>query len=189
MAHESTSALRRRLASVPVVLVSGVATLVLTCVMAAVSREGLAVIEGADVVRLQLAFSSEAFADVLRKWGPGGIERFRAMLWIDYLYAASYSVFLSSLLAILTRRLAAAAGVIGLSVVLAPLVAAASDWIENTFHLLMLADPARLSETAVLLASMFAAVKWGLVAVSIALIVYHSGVKLARLVAKSKPCG
>ena len=188
MAHESTSALRRRLASVPVVLVSGVATLVLTCVMAAISREGLAVIEGADVVRLQLAFSSEAFADVLQKWGPGGIERFRAMLWVDYLYAVAYSVFLSGLLAILTRRLAAA-GVIGLSVVLAPLVAAASDWIENTFHLLMLADPARLSETAVVLASMFAAVKWGLVAASIALIVYHSGVKLARLVAKSKPCG
>jgi hypothetical protein len=48
-----------------------------------------------------------------------------------------------------------------------PWVAMGLDWMENGLHLILLRNSSRLSATPVLIASLAAAVKWGLIAVTI----------------------
>lgn len=183
MAPELEGTFERRLARTGVVLAAAVATLATWAILAAVSRSDV-VLHGADIFRLQLAFTPEAFGRVLEQWGPTGVQQFRTSLAVDYLYAIAYAVFLASLLARLATRPPQRPSTVERVFVRLPLVAGACDCVENSLHLLILSDADHLSPGLIFTASSFAAVKWALVIVSISIIVCRTAVAIIRSLAR-----
>ncbi len=117
------------------------------------------------IVELELAFSAQAFGDIVQQWGAEAVRSYcTATILIDYWFPLAYSLFLASLMALLSFQ---AGRVLRPNWVALPFIAALLDWAENSFHLILLRDATHLSSTLVLLASVAAALKWGLVAVSV----------------------
>ena len=124
-------------------------------------------------VVLQLAFSKEAFQQVVAQWGPAGVRLYQdSTLGLDYLFPIAYAVCLSSFIALLTARSEESPSVLHATWFALPFIAALLDWLENTLHLILLANTNNLSASLILLASIAATVKWGLVAFSILVILY-----------------
>jgi len=123
-------------------------------------------------VALQLAFSSQAFADILRHWGTEGVRAYqRSTLSIDYLFPIAYALCLSSSIAWLSSGADSTEPGRGMLLIFAlPWAAALFDYAENTLHLILLRQTEQLSATLVLLASVAAAVKWGLIAFCVGVI-------------------
>jgi hypothetical protein len=113
---------------------------------------------------LQLAFTKSAFRDVLDRWGPDAVASYRARLWLDYIFPLVYAVFLGSAVATLSTRRGNPPGVVHRALFVAPFLAVPFDYLENTLHLVLLSDTAHLAAGLILLASVAAAVKWGLIA-------------------------
>jgi hypothetical protein len=129
------------------------------------------------VVELELAFTAVAFGDIVAQWGTAGVRAYRmATLLIDYWFPIVYSVFLASLIALLTMQ--ADRDLTGAFVL--PFLAAALDWIENTLHLVLLRDPGHISARLVLTASVAAAAKFGFIGVSILVAVYLLAANVRR---------
>ena len=120
------------------------------------------------VVALQLAFTEERFADILRQWGPAGVRAYQTTtIWIDSWFPVAYALLLSSLVAVLTRRAGKEASRSGRMLFGLPWLAMVLDWLENGLHLILLRSSGDLSGTLVWVASLAAAVKWGLIAVTV----------------------
>jgi hypothetical protein len=116
-------------------------------------------------VALQLAFSRQAFADILDQWGTAGVRAYqRSTLSIDYLFPIAYALCLSSSISWLSSGSGSRQpGRATLLIFSLPWAAAALDYTENTLHLILLRDFRQLSATLVLMASLAAAIKWGLI--------------------------
>ena len=127
---------------------------------------------GPGAVALQLAFSRQAFADILNQWGAAGVRAYqRSTLSIDYLFPIAYAVCLSSSIAWLSSGSDGREPGPGTMLVFSlPWAAAALDYVENTLHLILLRDVRQLSPTLVLVASLAAAIKWGLIAFCVGVI-------------------
>jgi hypothetical protein len=122
------------------------------------------------IVALELAFSAQAFGNIALQWGAEAVRAYRtATLLVDYWFPLAYSLFLASLMALLSSQAGKARWS---NWVALPFIAALLDWVENTAHLVLLRDPTHLSGTLVLVASMAAALKWSLVAVSVVVILH-----------------
>jgi hypothetical protein len=122
------------------------------------------------IVALQLAFSAETFRGIIQQWGTGGVQAYRAAtIRVDYWFPIAYSLFLGSLMALLSFGSAKRPWP---TLVIMPFVAALFDGTENTLHLILLRDPSHISASLVWVASMAAAIKWGLIALSIVAILY-----------------
>jgi hypothetical protein len=111
------------------------------------------------VLALQLAFTPQAFGEVVHAWPPAHLQRYRQHLWVDFGLLAAYASF-GWLLASRTRLFA----VLGQSwrrVARAALpLAALCDAAENTLHL-WLTDQPRFGLAAVYALSASAALaKW-----------------------------
>jgi hypothetical protein len=123
------------------------------------------------VIALQLAFSEEAFHGIITQWGVEGVQAYRrSTLYIDSWFPLAYASLLSSVIAVLTVRAGGTTGRFQLARFALPSIASLWDWVENTLHLILLRDPSHLSATLVLIASIAAAIKWDLIALSIAAI-------------------
>ena len=124
------------------------------------------------IVALQLAFSKATFAGILQQWGPAGVRAFQmTTLWVDSWFPVAYALLLSSLLAALARGSSGRLTHPGDTTLALPWLAMGLDWLENSLHLLLLRDPGNLSATLVWVASVAAAVKWGLIAVTVLVLV------------------
>ena len=120
------------------------------------------------VIALQLAFSEEAFHGIITQWGVEGVQAYqRSTLYIDSWFPLAYASLLSSVIAVLTVRAGGTTGRFQLACLALPFIAWLLDWVENTLHLILLRDPSHLTVTLVLIASIAAAIKWGLIALSI----------------------
>ncbi len=148
--------LYRTLRRPPIIVLTGVIAFVLLWRMSG-SRES----SSASVIALQLAFTPENFQAVLDDWGAAGVAHFQSTIWLDYLYPIAYAAFLAGLVAALRRERPQAPWQ---AVFLMPMAAAILDYIENTLHLIILTDTAHLSAPLIALASVAAALKWGLIA-------------------------
>ncbi|MEM4724243.1 MAG: hypothetical protein QXP01_04465 [Candidatus Hadarchaeum sp.] len=131
------------------------------------------------VVALQLAFSAEGFQSILNQWGAPVVQAYRAStLYVDSWFPVVYALLFASLIALLTHKPGKAVSKAYLLLFALPFVAILLDWVENGLHLILLRDPSHLSATLILIASLAAAVKWGIIAFSILAVLYF----LARLI-------
>jgi hypothetical protein len=125
------------------------------------------------VVALELAFSAETFSDIITQWGAEGVRAYQvSTLCIDYWFPVAYAVFLAGLIAVLTVKPGGTPSGLQLTCFALPFIAGLLDWVENAFHLILLRDPSHVSAPLVLLASIAAAAKWGLIVFSILAILY-----------------
>jgi len=167
--HRILAQLYRRMAAIPILLLSGV--LAALCILAFAVLDAVAKpATFTGPVSLQLAFSAGSFRSVLSQWGPAGIDYYRMTMWVDYIFPVAYGVFLSSGIALLSARVGHR-GTVFPSLFVCPLVAGSLDLLENTLHLVILADSRILQEPLVVLAALAATGKWGLLAVSLGAII------------------
>jgi hypothetical protein len=157
----------RRLAQTWIVVLSGNLVVIFLILFATLGTQPP---DGAPgVVRLQLAFSKTAFRDVLDQWGPGAVQSYREYLPLDYLFPPVYAIFLSSALVVLTRSRR-------VRVVFAlPYLPVPFDYLENTLHLILLRGDHSLAAGLIVLASLAAAIKWALLAVTLLAVVIAFG--------------
>jgi hypothetical protein len=123
------------------------------------------------VVDLQLAFSKSEFSRIIDLWGPAAVDQFKDTMWLDYVFPPVYAIFFASALATLTYDPERYPGWIVRGLFVLPFIAAICDWIENSLHLVILHDPASLPAALILLASVAAAIKWGLLGIAALVIV------------------
>jgi len=134
-----------------------------------------------SVLALQLAFSAEAFRRILVQWGAAGVEAYRrATLLAGSWFPIAYSLLFSSLIARLLTRSGLGSSRRWLPALALPFVAALLDSVENALHLVLLRSvlsaseglrrPAQPSPALVAVASTAALIKWGLLAVSLLVI-------------------
>lgn len=125
------------------------------------------------VVDLQLAFTPDRFAGIVQQWGPSGVYAYLlSTRWIDSWFPFAYALLLSSLMSMLATRADGQCLRLGHATIALPWLAMVLDWLENTLHLILLRDPANLSATGVLVASVAAAIKWGLIAVTVLVLLF-----------------
>lgn len=160
----------RRLASGGIALAAGNLVIVFLIVF---NVAGTAPPSGAPgALALQLAFTKSAFRDVLNRWGPEAVGSYRDWLWLDYVFPLVYAVFLSSAIATLSTRRGNTPTAAHRALFVLPFLAVPFDALENTLHLVLLRDPAHLAAGLILVASVAAAIKWGLIACAAAAIAY-----------------
>lgn len=162
-----------RLARIWIVALSGNLVIILFIAFALLSSDMPD--NAPSVDKLQLAFSERRFADILTQWGPDAVEQYRASLWLDFVFPPLYAVFLASAVAVLTAPQPGAPLSLHRVWFVLPLAAVPFDYAENALHLIILRDTEQLSAGLILLASVAAAIKWGLLAAALLAVVYFFG--------------
>jgi hypothetical protein len=125
---------------------------------------------GPGIIGFEFAGSEERAAEILADWGEDGTDAAKASLWLDFAYILAYGTFLV-LAAWATRDLAESRGwrrlaAFGTAVVPFAAAAAAFDAIEDVG--LLLAVDRQGGDLAPRLAQICAAIKFALLAVTIA---------------------
>lgn len=138
------------------------------------------------VVELQLAFTVGRFRDVLDVWGPDAIADYRRSMLPDAVFPLVYATALASALAWLRVRSGQRQTPATRAWCLLPYAAAVFDYGENALHLWILRDTAALSAPLILLASLAAALKWGLMALAVVAIAWL-GIVRGRLHRAASP--
>jgi hypothetical protein len=160
--------------------VAGIASVLLFLAMAP-AEDRLQDTGGPGIVSFELTGGEDRADEILGEWGDEGQDAARESLWIDFGFLIAYGTFLTLALAA-TRDLAAERGWQGLARagrIVAPFGAlgAAFDALENTCLLLTLDDAGSVYP---LLATVFAACKFVLLAVAIAYLLVGLVVRLRR---------
>jgi hypothetical protein len=148
-------------------IATGLATLLLLWAMSPMEDRMQA--NGPGMVPFELSGGQERADEILAEWGEDGRDAAREQLWIDYAFMLAYSTFLALAAAAVRdlcrrRGLPRLAGAGGIAIWLGPL-AAAFDALENAC-LLLTVDEA--GSAFPLLATIFAACKFALLAAAIA---------------------
>ncbi len=161
-------------------IVSGIATVLLLLAMSP-SDGRMKDTGGPGIVPLELSGGQGRAQEILDEWGKEGQDAARESLWIDFGFLAAYGTFLTLALAA-TRDLARARGwprlaALGGVVVYFGALGAACDALENVGLLLTL-DGA--GSALPLLATIFAATKFALIAIAIAYIAAGIGMRVLR---------
>ncbi|MFO3796464.1 MAG: hypothetical protein ACK8QZ_04165, partial [Anaerolineales bacterium] len=136
---------------------------------------------------LQLAFSAERFQAVLAAWGEQNVNAYLHSMWLDSLFPLAYALALGSWLAILTQRADHSPTRLTLCLFTAPFLAALLDYVENGLDVLLLAILPNMPPALVFLASLAAALKWALIAISFGMIAISSATRLKKLLANLLP--
>ncbi len=121
------------------------------------------------IIHLQLAFSLARFNEIIQAWGYEAVNQYRHTMWVDYLYAIAYGVFLSGALFRIGHSFQVRKQIIKMFALI-PILVTLLDWAENTIHLFLLANGA--TRVPVLIVSIIAAFKWWLALQSVLLIVF-----------------
>ncbi len=167
-------------------IASGIATLILLLAMS--PAEGrMKDTGGPGMIPFELTGGQDRADEILTEWGEEGQDAARESLWIDFGFLLAYGAFLTLALAAVRdlardrgwRRLAAIGGVV---VAFGPLVAA-FDALENVCLLLTL-DGA--GAALPLLATIFAACKFILLAAAIAYLLTGLAVRLRSRTAPAR---
>lgn len=139
------------------------------------------------IVAFEVAFTSGKAHEILVAWGPKGHDAAVASLWFDFLYLTAYGLFLWLAIRALgdglrTRgRAALAAPAAAIS--LLPLIAAASDALEDVFLLLQLGG--RATSIGPPLAGGFATLKF--LCLAVAIVYLLAGLVALALARRSAP--
>jgi len=161
-------------------VVTGIASLILLLAMSP-ADERMKDTGGPGILTFELTGGQDRADEILAEWGEDGRDAARESLWIDFGFLLSYGAFLTLAL-IATRDLARDRGwrrlaSIGGVVVSFGALGAAFDALENTYLLLTL-DGAGAAFP--LLATIFASIKFALLAVAIAYLLVGLAMRLRR---------
>lgn len=126
---------------------------------------------GIGVIKLQLSFNKDVGIEIIESWGGAGIADFKRWIFLDYMYAVSYSVFFASLLSLLILQKGKAKSLKYTWVVVLAFIAGGFDWVENTMELFFLNNPPGFSDSLFFLHSVIASLKWASVPIAIIYIV------------------
>jgi hypothetical protein len=126
------------------------------------------------VIEFEFVGSEERATEMLAEWGDAGRDDIRLSLWLDYGFMLAYGAFFT-LAALATRDFArrSGRGTLAAAGRLAPYCAAAAavfDAGENTFLLLVLGGHG--GPAAPVLATVCASVKWVLITLAVAYVVW-----------------
>ena len=159
-------------------IASGIASLILLVAMAP-AESRMKDSGGPGMVPFELTGGQERADEILAEWGEEGRDAARESLWIDFGFLLAYGAFLTLAL-LATRDLARARGwrrlaAVGAAVVWFGALGAAFDALENTSLLLTL-DGAGAAFP--LLATIFAAGKFTLIAIAIAFLLTGLAMRL-----------
>ena len=127
--------------------------------------------DGMSVIALQVAFDKSLGIDILNTWGRSGIERYKKFIIFDYLYALSYSVFFSSLIARLIVKKSPKKWKNYGFVLSLPFIAGLSDWVENSLEISFLNDISGFNDKLFTIHSFIASLKWMILPIVLWLIV------------------
>ena len=130
-----------------------------------------------SMIELQLAFDKNEALIIIDTWGDSGKKHFLDSIWIDFLFPAGYSTFLSSLIA---RSLIRIKSLRFKSLIFIPFAAALLDIIENTIEIFFVMDPSLISENLFILHSIIASVKW-ILAVSTLIFLAVTGIYFVNI--------
>ena len=111
---------------------------------------------GLEVIKLQLLFNKEKALALTSSWS---IDNFKRYIFTDYIYAISYTLFLSSLLLNLINKNIKKFKKFMIFIYLV-LVAGLCDWIENSLELYFFANSANFSNSLFILHSTISLIKW-----------------------------
>lgn len=128
-------------------------------------------LNGIGVIKLQLSFNKDAGIEIIESWGASGIANFKRWIFIDYIYALSYSVFFASLLSLLILQKGKEKSLKYTWVVVLAFIAGALDWIENTMELFFLNNPSGFPDSLFFLHSVIATLKWAAVPIAVIYVV------------------
>lgn len=159
-------------------IASAIATLILLIAMSPSDRR-MQDTGGPGIVPFELTGGEERADEILAEWGEDGQDAARESLWIDFGFLLAYSAFLTLALAA-TRDLARERGwgrlaSIGGAIVSFGALCAAFDALENACLLLTIGGA---GAALPLLATVFAACKFILLAVAIAYLLAGLGMRL-----------
>lgn len=118
------------------------------------------------ILDYQLAFTSARALKVIALWGIDGVSAYLNNIWVDFIFPVGYTLLLSGLVA----RAAGQPSRKALFFFSLPFLALACDYLENSLHIVMLRRGFLPDHDLLLIASWAAAVKWGIVALSVAVI-------------------
>ncbi|MBN2159000.1 MAG: hypothetical protein JW807_06365 [Spirochaetes bacterium] len=128
---------------------------------------------GVSSVYLQLAFSKARFENILASWRSGGLELFINTLWLNFLYAVSYSFLLTSVTLYFSRLVTPADtdSISGKDLVIAslPFAAGGCDWILHALYLVIFIGGCK-DEALICAISAAAVLKWFLAVISVILL-------------------
>ncbi|HST70285.1 MAG TPA: hypothetical protein VLI94_11585 [Solirubrobacterales bacterium] len=160
-------------------IVSGIAIVALLLAMAPAEQQMQD--NGAGIVAFELAGGQERADEILDEWGDAGQDAAREQLLIDFAFLIAYGTFLVLAVAAvrdrLDRRGRTRLAEIGAAVVPFGAIAAACDAAENACLLAVLDDA---GQAFPVLAFIFAATKFALLAAALAYLLVGIGLSLRR---------
>ncbi len=124
---------------------------------------------GLGVVKLQLSFDKAVGIKIVESWGQLGVSNFNKWIFIDYIYAFSYALLFSSLLAVLLVKRKLSKTKLK-HVIFIPLMAGLLDMTENTMELFFINNQLGFSGNLFYLHSVVATVKFVLIVSSMILV-------------------
>jgi hypothetical protein len=114
---------------------------------------------GFGVLDFELAWTPSMMHRIFTAWGPAEMHYQAFATYVDYAYLVCYALFAAMLILLVARRLKGILREIGFFFVLAPILAAIFDALENTFLLSMLNRGADLRAQDPYIASLCATFK------------------------------
>jgi len=159
------AALRRHLASWPLIIVFGAAYFL--------SQAAIGVLVqplGPEMLGVQTTLSAERVRAIFAGWDAAGlVDVYAAHYRYDMVHPLWYGVFLAALLAkgFDANRVSASRNVL----LLLPFVAAGCDVLENLIHLTFIANRANITPAAVLIGNGAALTKWAIAGGSVVAVV------------------
>lgn len=172
----------KKLNRIEIILITAILTIIfLIIIMPAI--DNVRSPETISIIEFQLTFSKETFIYNVNQWGEEAINNYVSMMWVDYIFPVIYSIFLASSIALLTTRLIGEPNRIHIILFSLPLFAGLLDWVENTFHIYLLADFSNItnqSSTLIFLSGIVALLKWSLVLFSLLVIFYYGCLRIMK---------
>jgi len=101
--------------------------------------------DGMGVLALQLAFDKEIGTQIIDNWTKTGRQNFNKLIFTDYIYALSYSIFFASWLCMLIIKKGKENLIFYKLLLFLPFLAGIFDWIENTLELFFINNPTEFS--------------------------------------------
>lgn len=123
-----------------------------------------------NMLELQFSFFTSRFKEILYIWGEKSLYYLKIALAVDYFFAISYSLFLSTIISFLNFK---GKGKFKIFFIF-PLFAGIFDIIENTLYYIIILQLPKDIIYLVPFTTIISIIKWGLVIFSICYIVYLS---------------
>jgi len=143
-----------------VIIISTVITLIMFMVVMFIVNPSIDGKDGIGVLSLQLAFDKKVGIEIINNWTQLGIENFNKLIFTDYIYALSYSIFFTSIVSVLIVKKSKQNILKYKLIIYLPFIAGLFDWIENTLELLFINNPIEFSNTLFFIHSIIASLKW-----------------------------